>query len=381
MVDYITQQITLYPQIEKDLIEIQNYFENKLWHQLSLKLESLLRTQPVFKGQAAYELYSNFISQFDSRINQLKFTTIIALLGHELQDVSLETSLYDEILTKSNWLGEEAKFCLEMDIVIRHLKESDLLSAKNRLNKFEDYVKKENISDAVVFSKYYKALMEYQKLSGFSNEFFASAILYLGYTNLEDLSQEEKISVAKDMITSGLIGDNIYSYGGILDSPIVEVLSTTIYASYVQLLETVQQGNTPQFHALLASPAIQSLSPEYNTLVTHASVLELKITLMGMMNIFIERSAHDRIVQFPIIQEKCCVAEDKVEWLLMKAMSVGLMKGTIDEVDQTISVSWINPRMVEKRQYGVLRDQIAAWQTKVKDALHIVEERATELYV
>jgi len=54
----------------------------------------------------------------------------------------------------------------------------------------------------------------------------------------------------------------------------------------------------------------------------------------------------------------------QVEWLLMKAMSVGLMKGLIDEVEQTISVTWMNPRMVEKRQYAVLRDQIVAWQVK-----------------
>jgi len=144
-------------------------------------LESLLRTQPVFKGQAAYEvcrcflycysilildfqLYINFITLFDSRINQLKFTTIIALLGHELNDVSLELSLYEEVLNKSNWLKDEGKFCLEMDIVICQLKKLDIADAKTRLNKVEDYVKKENISDAVVFSKYYKALMEYQKV-------------------------------------------------------------------------------------------------------------------------------------------------------------------------------------------------------------------------
>jgi hypothetical protein len=76
----------------------------------------------------------------------------------------MEITLYQDILEKSGWLGEEGKFCLEMDIVMCHLKQNDLNDAKIRLGKFEDYVKKENISDAVVFSKYYKALMEYQKV-------------------------------------------------------------------------------------------------------------------------------------------------------------------------------------------------------------------------
>lgn len=87
----------------------------------------------------------------------------------------METTLYQDILDKSTWLGEEGKFCLEMDIVLCHLKQNDLNSAKARLGKFEDYVKKENISDAVVFSKYYKSLMEYQKvLIFFCFSFFPS---------------------------------------------------------------------------------------------------------------------------------------------------------------------------------------------------------------
>lgn len=149
-------------------------------------------------------------------------------------------------------------------------------------------------------------------MSGLSNEYFSSAILYLGYTNLDDLTVHEKIIVAKDMITSGLIGDNVYSYGGILDSPIIQVLHATTYTSYVQLLENVQQGNIPEAMSLLNSPAIQSLVPEFATLQQHSETLKLKITLMGMMNIFIERSSHDRIVTFADIEKRCVVPSTQV---------------------------------------------------------------------
>lgn len=71
----------------------------------------------------------------------------------------------------------------------------------------------------------------------------------------------------------------------------------------------------------------------------------------------------------------------QVEWVLMRAMSVGLLKGTIDEVESNVDITWIHPRVLEKRQLKLLSEQLTGWTERVKNALVTVEDHASALYV
>lgn len=71
----------------------------------------------------------------------------------------------------------------------------------------------------------------------------------------------------------------------------------------------------------------------------------------------------------------------QVDWILMKALSLGLIKGTIDEVDQQISITWIQPKVLDADQIKVLVLQLDDWSERVKKTLVTVEEQALELYV
>lgn len=48
----------------------------------------------------------------------------------------------------------------------------------------------------------------------------------------------------------------------------------------------------------------------------------------------------------------------------MRAMSLGLIKGTIDEVDQVVNVTWVQPKVLDKSQIGLLVAQIDSWTEK-----------------
>ena len=48
----------------------------------------------------------------------------------------------------------------------------------------------------------------------------------------------------------------------------------------------------------------------------------------------------------------------------MRAMSLGLIKGVIDGVEELVSVTWVQPRVLDKGQLSLLHDQLGAWSER-----------------
>ena len=61
-------------------------------------------------------------------------------------------------------------------------------------------------------------------------------------------------------------------------------------------------------------------------------------------------SSDDRVLSFARVGEIAQISASEVEFLLMKALSLNLIKGTIDEVEQKVYIRWVLPRMLEMRQ-------------------------------
>jgi 26S proteasome regulatory subunit N9 len=48
----------------------------------------------------------------------------------------------------------------------------------------------------------------------------------------------------------------------------------------------------------------------------------------------------------------------------MRSMSLGLIKGTIDEVEQNVNVTWIQPRVLDRHHIEMLCAQIDDWSAR-----------------
>jgi len=101
--------------------------------------------------------------------------------------------------------------------------------------------------------------------------------------------------------------------------------------------------------------------------------------LLALMNIAFERPSHDRQIHFSDIAARTRIPTDQVEWVLMRAFSLGLIKGTIDQIDQSVSITWVQPRVLDKDQLAILGSQLETWANRVKDTLLQVEDQTPEL--
>ncbi|KAE9383471.1 hypothetical protein BT96DRAFT_951309, partial [Gymnopus androsaceus JB14] len=74
-----------------------------------------------------------------------------------------------------------------------------------------------------------------------------------------------------------------------------------------------------------------------------------------------KRSADNRTMSFSTIAEETRLPTDEVEHLVMKALSLKLIRGSMDQVDQKAQITWVQPRVLSRTQIGDLAKRLDGW--------------------
>jgi len=228
-----------------------------------------------------------------------------------------------------------------------------------------------------VHSSYYELSTEYYKEAGPPEEFYKSALMLLAYTPLESMGKDKASSLATDMCLAALSGEGIYNFGEVLATPIVGALEGTPNAWLGELLAVFNKGDIAGFALLFdarkadfeAQPALRFRLP----------FLKEKLTLLALVNFVFETPAQERSIPFAAVASHCQLPVDQVEWVAMKAMSLGLLKGSMDEVDQTLTVDFVQPRVLDPEQLGHLASRLGEWAAKVDDTGKFIEGQTLDL--
>jgi 26S proteasome regulatory subunit N9 len=112
---------------------------------------------------------------------------------------------------------------------------------------------------------------------------------------------------------------------------------------------------------------------------------------MALIEAVFKRSANNRTMSFQTIAEETRLPRDEVEHLVMKALrfvahlahrpvttvesyilSLKLIRGTLDQVDETAHIEWVQPRVLSRRQIGALADRLTSWIERLSnvDGIH-----------
>lgn len=214
------------------------------------------------------------------------------------------------------------------------------------------------------------------------------SLMYLAYTPADELPVDEKYALATDMALAALTGEGVYNFGEVIATPVLAVLQGSPNQYLYDLVIALNQGNIDVFNSVVDSNKESYFAQD--VLKNCHDQVQQKVVLLSLMNVVFELPSHERTISFTTIAnvskvplEQVCILVHcvpcwtlfihviclllfccfccQVDWILMRAMSLGLIKGSINEVDQNVNVTWVQPRVLNTVEMSTISTQLGDW--------------------
>lgn len=210
-----------------------------------------------------------------------------------------------------------------------------------------------------VHASFYRVSADYYQAKHDFAAYYKSALLYLACVNVSDLTVEERRSRAHDLCVAALLSETIYNFGELLLHPILDSLRDTQQAWLRELLFAFNRGDLRAYDKLRGHITSTPLLRDREVF------LHQKISLAALTETVFRRPPHDRAMTFSTIRDETNVRADEIEHLVMKALSLGLVRGTIDQVSQVAEISWVQPKVLDMTQIEGMRERLREWDASV----------------
>ncbi|OCH87179.1 PCI-domain-containing protein [Obba rivulosa] len=364
--EYLNVAISVTPaELHPFFESFRTLYSRKLWHQLTLKLFEFF-DHPLSRPYRV-DVFDKFVRDFEARLNQLRLVEMGVKVALEIDNPATHITFLTDLLSRVNTeKAPEAHVLLLARLAHAKLLYGDLEGTKADIDKAWSVLDELSGVENSVNAAYYNVAADYHKTKAEYGPYYRNSLLYLACVDpAKDLTKEDRLLRAHDLAISALLGDSIYNFGELLMHPILDALDHTPHDWLKKLLFIFNEGNIGKFEAL--SPVFT----QEPILQEHFTFLRQKICLMALIESVFKRGAYDRTITFQTIAAEVRLPLDEVEHLLMKALSLKLIRGSLDEVDKQAHITWVQPRVLSLEQIGQLAQRLTAWGEK----LHKVEER------
>lgn len=288
-----------------------------------------------------------------------------------------EANLFLTRIAERLGIDKEAQLLLEIERAANLLFMGNLVECGDALSVLSITIEKLQGPDIIIYSEFYRAYALYFDRRKDYAQFYQYALQYLAYTPEATLTSQDKIEWSIKMGMAVLLGRTIYNIGELVEKDILKSLKETDYVWLYNLLEAMDNAKVSEFAKALETYRAQiEAVPEIKENMKHILV---KIRILALLDLIFRRQKEDRTIPFTTVAQVTEVKEEEVEWLIIKAMSLDLIRGEIDQVDATVKVTWVKPRVLDPQRIQIVRDTIDKWKTKVQGILKDLEEGTKEL--
>lgn len=263
---------------------------------------------------------------------------------------------------------EEAHVYAITELGSVYLRLGEASKAREQLDQAQKTLDQFDFVENVVHASFYRINADYFQSKGDYTSYYRNSLLYLACISEDDLSSEQRQHRAYDLSIAALVSDSIYNFGELLLHPILDALKPPHSHSWLRdLLFAFNRGDLVAFDRLS-----NNLSKD-ERLESHRVFLYQKISLAALTELVFKRPPHDRAMTFKTISQETNVKPDEIEHLIMKALSLGLLRGKIDQVEQIAKINWVQPKVLERTQIEGMRTRLKEWDNNVNDLGHWIE--------
>lgn len=285
-------------------------------------------------------------------------------------------SFLEQLAKQVNKPGSQDAFVgAQTAVAAIKLQQGNVEGARQDLTRCEGILDTFDSVETTVHAKFYSVNSDYFKAKQDFASYYKNALLYLACVEVSDLSLKERQSRAYDISIAALVSDSIYNFGELLLHPILDSLKDTPHDWLREILFAYNRGDLGAYEALAGNLAKNDL------LQQHQMFLHQKISLAALTETVFRRPPHDRAMTFSEIGDETKVKLDEIEHLIMKALSLDLLRGTIDQVAQVANIKWVQPKVLDMKQIEAMRTRLKDWDSSVNQLGRWIEGVGKEVWV
>ena len=355
-----------HPSLKKLFDEIDSNMNQHLWYQLSENIITLSQNQELQQGNDLVEFYNGVVFFVEPTMNPMKYLEYVQNMLHNYKNKMSEALQFVEnIENKHKDFKGEAKIAIKILKGFCYLELDKMYELEDVINTTEiDFTGKFEI-ESTLYAQYYKlSTLFYEKKKDY-DKFYNNAFQYLAYET--KLSDEEKLNLCYKMCSAMLIGEKLYNFEELIEKDFFKLMKGSKYDWISNLILSFNSAKVDQFLSMMEQN--KKNIEENDILKGKSDFLPIKIRIAALLELIFQKNKGERTLSFEEICKVCMTEEDKIEFISMKALSHGLIKGYIDQAEKKLYVNWIQPKYLGKEKIGVMKDRINAWIDKAKRVL------------
>ncbi|KAI5959999.1 RPN9 [Candida theae] len=373
--------------------QLEDYYERKLWHQLTQQLDEFYGNfdQDQIPQDLKHKVYTQFIQQFAMKLNLIKVVDF--LIGSQFSDEttldklnSLRSEYIKYLKREHNFkdnedgsqdpeftkllTNDESLIYIDLQISRFYLLLKNFEQCEVTMSKIEP--KFENLNNdlsAKINAAYYQTKSLEYKLHENYNAYYANGLLFL--SSVPSLTSAEKVQLCYDLCIAALLGDKVYNFGELILHDILQEIASqeSPYNWLYNLIQALNAGDLSSFNRWLSvaftkSPQLQS----------HQVFIKQKIIIMALLELISTKSTTNKRISFKEISEFTGTPLNDVEHLIIKCFSLKLIQGYINQIDEILVITWLQPRILNLKQVHNLYTHLVDWDHKVEQLGNLVYE-------